>query len=68
MAYLNIAGGYKYAALRVGLVVMNPQGREVYFQPGDDESAIRDTIDAIGEVPENRQADVADMCLGDYFD
>lgn len=65
--YLNIAGGYSYAPLRVGLVVRNPQGREAYFQPGDDEAAIRETIEALDEIPEDKQAIIADMALGDYF-
>lgn len=65
--YINIAGGYSYAALRVGLVVRNPQGRETYFQPGDDEAAIRETIDALDEIPDDKRAIIADISLGEYF-
>ena len=70
--YLPIAGGYSYAPLRVGLVVRNPAGQEIYIQPGDDESAMRDTFSALDGltdlgVPEDRRAIVADMALGEYF-
>lgn len=68
--YLNIAGGYSYCPLRVGLVLRNPQGREVYFQPGDQESAFRETLEALAEcddMPPAKVAVLTDMALGDYF-
>ena len=39
--YFQIGDGYSYAPLRVGLVVQNPAGREIYVQPGDSEIAMR---------------------------
>lgn len=69
--YMPIGGGYAYAALRIGLIVRNPRGREVYCQPGDDESAMRANIQALDEIsldPNNaKRATIADMILGDYF-
>ncbi len=67
--YLPIAGGYSYAPLRVGLVVRNPAGQDVYVQPGDDEAAMRETIEALGEldVTDDKRALVTDMTLGEYF-
>ncbi len=63
--YINIGGGYSYAPLRVGLSLMNPEGREVYFQPGDNEATIRDTIDALDESGEADR--LASLALGEYF-
>lgn len=65
--YIEIGGGYSYAALRVGLTIKAPDGREVFVQPGDDRSAIMATIDALDELPDDRRGDIADMALGDYF-
>lgn len=65
--YQPIAGGYSFAQLRVGLVVRNPAGREVYCQPGDDSDAMRSTIEALAEVEESKRGDIADMALGEYF-
>lgn len=69
--YLPIAGGYSYAPLRVGLILRNPKGRDVYVQPGDDETAMRENIAALDEISEDvtdaKRATVADMMLGDYF-
>lgn len=69
--YLAIGGGYAFAPLRVGLIVRNPQGREVYCQPGDDESAMRETIEALDEISpdcsDEKRGIIADMALGDYF-
>lgn len=65
--YIEIAGGYSYAALRVGLVIRNPAGKEVYCQPGDDETAMRENIEALQEVDESKRGIIADMTLGDYF-
>lgn len=65
--YLAIGGGYSYCPLRVGLVLRDPAGAEVYFQPGDQESAIRETFDALGEIDEGLIDRLADIALSDYF-
>ncbi len=69
--YLNIGGGYSYAPMRVGLVVQAPNGEQVYVQPGDDETAMRATLEALDEissdVDEAKHATLCDMALGDYF-
>lgn len=71
-SYQPIGCGYAYCALRNGLVVRNPQGREAYFQPGDDEAAIRDTLSALDEMslkPDDfGRSILTDMALGVYFD
>jgi hypothetical protein len=66
--YIRLSADYAYAPLRVGLSLMQlSTGREVYFQPGDDESAIRETIDALQECPAQIVDHVAHCALGDYF-
>lgn len=75
--YLAIGGGYSYAPLRCGLVLRNNvTDKEIYFQPGDDESAIRAEIEALDElsgnietrhISEDKFNSVCDMVLGDYF-
>jgi hypothetical protein len=69
--YLDIGGGYSYAELRVGMVVCNPAGTEIYVQPGDDTATMLETIAALDEVSEDvtdaKRGTIADMCLGDYF-
>lgn len=65
--YLALGGGYSYAVLRCGLVLRNPAGCEVYIQPGDDESAMRENIDALNEVSADKINIIADMVFGDYF-
>ena len=68
---MPLGGGYAYAALRVGLVVRNPQGREIYVQPGDDESIMRGNLDALDDVSvdvdDAQRAVIVDMLLGEYF-
>lgn len=70
-SYMPLGGGYAYCALRVGLVVRNPQGREVYVQPGDDENAMRANLEALDEWSLDadcpKRGMVADMLLGEYF-
>lgn len=70
-AYQEIGGGYSFASLRVGMVVRNAAGREIYCQPGDDESAMRANIEALDEISEDvtdaNRAIIADMVLGEYF-
>lgn len=70
-AYQDIGGGYSFALLRVGMVVRNPAGQEIYCQPGDDETAMRENIAALDEISEDvedaKRATIADMTLGEYF-
>lgn len=74
--YLGIGGDYSYAPLRAGLVLRAPNGKEVYFQPGDDEAAIRSEIEALdelscdilsGHITEEKHSDICDLALGEYF-
>jgi hypothetical protein len=70
-AYQPLGGGYAYASLRVGLTVRNPEGREIYIQPGDDESAMRANLEALDEISldsdDEKRGIIADMLLGEYF-
>jgi hypothetical protein len=67
--YFPLPAGYAYAPLRVGLTLRNPEGREVYFQLGDDESIIRETFAAIDECDNPKiAAHCAIVALSDYFD
>ena len=69
--YVNIGGGYSFVSLRVGMVVRNPAGREVYCQPGDDELAMRENIDSLDEISDDvtdaKRGMVGDMLRGEYF-
>lgn len=69
--YVDIGGGYSFASLRVGMVVRNPAGEEIYCQPGEDETAMRANIDALDEISEDvndaKRGTIADMLLGEYF-
>ena len=69
--YMPVGGGYEYAALRVGLSLRHPSGREIYVQPGDAEAMIREFIEALDEVsldPDDKaRAWCADMAFGEYF-
>jgi hypothetical protein len=68
--YQPIGGGYEYAALRIGLSIRNPQGKEIYVQPGD-EIAMREKLAALDEISldaeDAERGAIADMLLGDYF-
>jgi len=70
--YMPIGGGYEYAALRCGLSIRHPSGKEIYIQMGDDETAMRENLDALDEISldeDNPQRGIiADMMLGEYFD
>lgn len=70
-SYMPIGGGYSYYALRNGLVIRNPQGREIYVQPGDDENIVRENLAALDEISldcdDDKRGVIADMTLGDYF-
>ena len=65
--YIPIAGNWSYAPTRIGKVLRAPDGEQVYFQPGDDEAEFLAQVEAIQELPENRQADIAAMIFGEYF-
>lgn len=65
--YITIAGGWSYAPTRIGKVLRAPDGRQVYFQPGDDEAEFMAQVEAIQELPESRMADIAAMVFGEYF-
>ena len=66
-----IGGGYSFQSLRVGLIVRNPAGTQIYIQPGDDETAMRENIAALDEISEDvtdaKRGIIADMTLGEYF-
>ena len=64
---LHETANYRVTALRVGLTIENLiSGASVYIQPGDDEATMRDTVDALQEVPENKRDTIADMVLSEY--
>lgn len=69
--YIEIGGGYSFAELRVGISVRNPAGQEIYCQPGDAASAMRENIAALDEISEDvadaKRGTIADMVLGEYF-
>lgn len=69
--YQQIAGGYSFVELRVGLVVRAPNGKEIYCQPGDAANAMRENIAALDEISEDvadaKRGTIADMALGEYF-
>jgi hypothetical protein len=68
MASYQIAGGYSYTPMRVGVLLTSPYGDETFFQPGDDASHLLGLIEALDEIEDaHRRALVADMILGDYF-
>jgi hypothetical protein len=41
--------------------------KEVFFQPGDDANAFRDSIDALDEVNEDKRAVIFDMIASEYL-
>lgn len=68
-----VGGGYLFCPLRVGATLHAPDGRTVYFQPGDDEAAIRETIEALEECvawdnPGHVVDKIAHIALSHYFD
>jgi hypothetical protein len=65
--YIAISESYSYAPLRVGLALRNARGIDIYVQPGDDESTIRETIDALDELTDHRRDIIADMALSEFF-
>ena len=70
-SYMPLGGGYAYAALRHGLTIRNPEGRDIYIQPGDDEATMRANLEALDEisldVEDGGRAIITDMLLGVYF-
>ena len=66
--YDELPGGWKLGRLRVGCTIAAPDGREVYFQPGDDSAEIINQWDAIcTDIPESRQAIMCEISFSDYF-
>jgi hypothetical protein len=69
--YMPIGGGYEYAALRHGLSIRHPSGKEIYVQMGDDEAAMRENLASLDEVSldanNEKRGIIADMLLGEYF-
>ncbi len=67
---LTETADYAIIALRAGVIVRRKHDmKEVYFQPGDDEAAIRGTADALDEHDDERiTAHCADVALSAYFD
>ena len=63
--YSAIGQNYCYAKLRVGASLMNSEGAEVYFQPGDE---CKTFIGLVEEILKCALVDdAADMLLSDYF-
>ena len=48
--YEAFAGEYSYAKLHFGTVLRNAMKHEVYFQPGDDEDTLLNSIYALDEI------------------
>lgn len=65
--YYSIAGGYDVCPMRVGLVIRNPEGREVYVQPGFAEEVMRLNLSSLDEIDESKRGIIADMLLSEYF-
>lgn len=61
-------GEYVVVELRVGAVLKHPDGREVFFQPGDEAADILDTVDALLSEPPHWQDILAEDLFGPYFD
>ena len=60
---------FEAISLRVGTILRRlADTKEVYFQPGDDETSIRDSIEAIeAEVAPAKQNAIFDMISSEYF-
>lgn len=60
---------YHAQSVRGGGIVLtsNRAGREVFFQPGDDAQIMRDNIDALEEVDQERRDSVFDIVASQYF-
>ena len=59
-----------YAAIemRVGYLLRSlNSGKEVYFQPGDDTTSIRESIEALEEVSADKRDTIFDMIASNYF-
>lgn len=69
--YMPLGGGYEYAALRCGLSIRHPSGKEIFIQIGDEESIMRENIAALDEISldvnNELRASICDMMLSDYF-
>lgn len=69
--YIPIGGGYEYCKLRVGIVMRNATGQEIYIQPGDAENAACANFDALDEISldasDPKRGQIANMLFGEYF-
>ncbi len=70
-AYQPLGGGYAYASLRVGLSIIAPSGAEIYVQPGDAETAMRENLAALDDVSldvdDPTRGRITDMLLSEHF-
>lgn len=66
--YIAITPEFSYAPLRVGLSLRHESGAEIYFQPGDAETEIREEIAALDEIDDQRIRDnCALIVFSDHF-
>lgn len=66
--YLSISLDYSYAPMRVGTAIRhNATGQDVYFQPGDASNGIRDIIEALDELPDDKIDAITNIALEGYF-
>lgn len=67
----QLYGTSNYAAFEVrggGIVLRHLNSNaEVFFQPGDDAQAVRDTITALAEVRATRRDAVFDIVMSEYI-
>jgi hypothetical protein len=62
------SANYAAIEMRVGYLLRHiNSGAEVYFQPGDDTTAIRESIEALEEVAEDMRDEIFDMIASNYF-
>lgn len=66
--HIGISTRYAYLPTRHGLSLMDLKtGESVFFQPGDDESAIREKIEPLMAYTHADLDELACYVLGDYF-
>lgn len=66
--YIRISTDYAYAQLRIGLSLMRLHDKkEVYFQPGGYEDAIRRDIAALSDLYAKLIDKITHMTIGGYF-
>lgn len=58
---------YLFQTCHVGCTLENKlTGESVYFQPGDDTTAILTNVEALEELPESRRNAITDMLFSEY--